>query len=73
MKQLDEMAEKLVPQILHKIYNTINMYNRIYPILNKLKNNNFIKSSSTSTTLTPNILYKKPTFKLRLCREIINL
>jgi hypothetical protein len=24
MKQLDEMAEKLVPQILHKIYNTIN-------------------------------------------------
>ena len=24
MKQLDEMAEKLVPQILHKIYNIIN-------------------------------------------------
>ncbi len=24
MKQLDEMANKLVPQILHKIYNTIN-------------------------------------------------
>jgi len=24
MKQLDEMADKLVPQILHKIYNTIN-------------------------------------------------
>ena len=24
MKQLDEMAEKLVPQILHKIYNTVN-------------------------------------------------
>jgi len=24
MKQLDEMAEKLVPQILHKIYNIVN-------------------------------------------------
>ena len=24
MKQLDEMANKLVPQIMHKIYNTIN-------------------------------------------------
>ena len=24
MKQLDEMADKLVPQILHKIYSTIN-------------------------------------------------
>jgi len=24
MKQLDEMANKLVPQILHKIYSTIN-------------------------------------------------
>ena len=24
MKQLDEMADKLVPQIMHKIYNTIN-------------------------------------------------
>ena len=24
MKQLDEMAEKLVPQIIHKIYNTVN-------------------------------------------------
>ena len=24
MKQLDEMADKLVPQILHKIYNIIN-------------------------------------------------
>jgi len=23
MKQLDEMADKLVPQILHKIYNTV--------------------------------------------------
>ena len=23
MKQLDEMAEKLVPQIMHKIYNTV--------------------------------------------------
>ncbi len=23
MKQLDEMANKLVPQILHKIYNTV--------------------------------------------------
>jgi len=24
VKQLDEMAEKLVPQILHKIYNIVN-------------------------------------------------
>ena len=24
MKQLDEMAEKLVPQILHKIYSIVN-------------------------------------------------
>jgi len=24
MKQLDEMADKLVPQILHKIYNIVN-------------------------------------------------
>jgi len=24
MKRLDEMADKLVPQILHKIYSTIN-------------------------------------------------
>jgi len=23
MKQLDEMADKLVPQIMHKIYNTV--------------------------------------------------